>query len=178
MPNNYELPENEYYPTPHWCVDELLKIVDLSKVSTTGEPCRGQARRIYDKLKKGSEWFELSEGKDYLKGEWENNPQCIITNPPFSLAKEFLSKSLEEADVVIYLLRLAFLETKGRMEFNKANPPDHLVVLSSRPSFSEDGHTDPTAYAWFIYDKKGILELDKSFYFISDPTPKTKKRKR
>ena len=94
-----------------------------------------------------------------------NRPDIIITNPPFKLAMEFLEKSLKEADVCIYLLRLGFLESKKRREFHQKNPPTNLIVLSERPSFVAGG-TDKTAYAWYVYDPKNRLGLSQPFYFV------------
>lgn len=67
---------------------------------------------------------------------------CIITNPPYSLAEEFLRKSLEIAPVVCFLLRLNFLGSQKRAAFLSKNPPD-VYVLSERPSFV-NGKTDST----------------------------------
>lgn len=160
---------NDYYPTPTDAIQPLLDLIQFETIKSGmlfAEPCRGVAQSIYSFLPEGSEYCELSEGKDYFKSEWQVPPDCIITNPPFSLAKEFLEKSLKEADVCIYLLRLGFLESVKRKEFHQANPVDHLVVLSKRPSFTGDGKTDGTGYAWYIYDPKNRLGLTKPIYVV------------
>ena len=88
----------------------------------------------------------------------ENNiglQDVIITNPPFSLAMEFLNKSLAvttEKGIVIMLLRLGFMASKKRYEFMKENPPTDLYILHKRPSFTGKG-TDSQEYAWCIWDK-------------------------
>ena len=160
----------DYYPTNKEAIEPLLDLICFDDLVDEGwkfaEPCKGIAEGIYQYFPWNSEYAELSEGIDYLTHRWESRVNCIITNPPFSLAQEFLDKSLEEADVVIYLLRLGFLESINRKEFNTNNPPDHLVVLSKRPSFTGNGKTDSAAYAWFIYDKENKLGLQHPFYFI------------
>lgn len=169
MAKNYETPPSEYYPTPQECIEGLFSIIDFKNLKDEGwifaEPCKGEASAIYRHLPEGSEYCELAEGKDYLKSQWETKPDCIITNPPFSLAMEFLIKSFKEADVCIYLLKLAFLETVGRHDFNKEHPPTNLIILSRRPSFVGGG-TDKAAYAWYIYDPKQKLGLTQPFYFV------------
>lgn len=82
----------------------------------------------------------------------------IVTNPPFSLSMEFLTKSLSEAQTVVYLLRLNYLGSAERKTFWKQNQPTHLYVLSNRPSFTGLG-TDATEYAWFVWDR-GQLFID------------------
>lgn len=83
--------------------------------------------------------------------EWR---RLIITNPPFSLAEDFVRRALAEAKpvggTVAMLLRLAFLESVKRGAFHKEHPSD-VYVLSKRPSFTEDGKTDSCAYAWFVW---------------------------
>ena len=169
MANNYERPASDYYPTPQKCITSLFEIIDYKNLVEEGftfaEPCRGEASAIYRHFPQGSQYCELEEGIDYLTHTWETTPDIIITNPPFKIAMEFLEKSLNEADVSIYLLRLGFLESKKRRDFHKKNPPTNLIVLSERPSFVAGG-TDKTAYAWYVYDPKNRLGLSQPFYFV------------
>lgn len=78
----------------------------------------------------------------------------IITNPPYSLAEEFLRACLPIADHVIMLLRLNWLE--GRNEIWSTNPAD-VWVLPNRIPFGRNKHgkvgTDATAYAWMHWHK-------------------------
>jgi hypothetical protein len=84
----------------------------LDLVSSSLEPCRASGR-IYDRLP-GDRWYaEIEEGIDYLDAAFPE-VDLIVTNPPFSIAAEFLEKSLTEASCVVYLLRLNFLGTKRR----------------------------------------------------------------
>ncbi|BDU13652.1 hypothetical protein [Escherichia phage phiWec190] len=169
MALSYDRPESDYYPTPQKAINSLFSIIDFKNLKEEGftfaEPCRGQAAAIYRHFPEGSQYCELEEGKDYFSHVWENRPDIIITNPPFKLALEFLEKSLKEADVSVYLLRLGFLESKKRRAFHQENPPTNLIVLSERPSFVAGG-TDKTAYAWYVYDPKQILGLTQPFYFV------------
>lgn len=91
--------------------------------------------------------------ENFLNWQPKKYYDCIITNPPYSLAKEFIEKSLIIANEVIMLLRLAFLESKKRYEFWQKYPVNELYILSQRPSFTGNG-TDATAYAWFVWNKK------------------------
>ncbi len=169
MANKYDRPPTDYYPTPQKCINALFSVIDFNNLKEEGfifaEPCKGAAAAIYQHFPEGSEYCELEEGKDYFNHEWHTKPDIIITNPPFRLALEFLQKSLKEADVCIYLLRLGFLESIKRREFHKQNPPTNLIVLSERPSFVAGG-TDKTAYAWYVYDPKNRLGLTQPLYFV------------
>jgi len=147
--------KNDYYPTPHWCFDKLP--IDWSIFSTALEPCSGDGRIVKFLESKGLDvdWREISQDMDYLTEECDK-VDLILTNPPFSLAIEFIEKALKESDTVIMLLRINFLGSQIRHSFWKLNSPTGMVVLSKRPSFTGTG-TDCTDYAWFIWDKTGKL---------------------
>ena len=92
---------------------------------------------------------------DFIHSEIKNKYDIIIGNPPYSLAIEFVKKSLEllnDDGILIFLLRTAFLESKARYKFWQENPLTGLLTLSKRPSFTGKG-TDATSYSWFIWDK-------------------------
>jgi hypothetical protein len=74
---------------------------------------------------------------------------CIITNPPFSLALEFVQASLPIAHSVVMLLRLGFLESRDRNAWIRQNMPRYVYVLPDRQGGTSDGHTDVFTYAWF-----------------------------
>lgn len=87
---------------------------------------------------------------DFLQLDETLRFDVIITNPPFSLAEEFVRKALKHADHVVMLLRLAFLESRRRELFHADHPSD-VYVLSRRPSFMANGATDSCAYGWFVW---------------------------
>ncbi len=98
---------------------------------------------------------------DFLNETIPNHDvRTVITNPPYSLAREFVerSKELYPNAEIIMLLRLAFLESKGRYEFWQRNPVSKLYILSKRPSFI-NGKTDATAYAWFVWNSDDKQEI-------------------
>lgn len=93
--------------------------------------------------------------EDFLDADPIITFDVIIGNPPFSLAQEFIDKSLSllnPGGKLIFLLRTNFLESKKRFEWWQDKLPTKLYVLSSRPSFTGKG-TDATSYSWFIWEK-------------------------
>lgn len=157
--------EYDVYETPKWAVKALLDLVPIRQDWKYLEPCRASGR-FYEELPIGSAWGEIREGVDYLSTAY-SRVDCIITNPPYSLAQEFVEKAHDDADVIIMLLRVGFLESMRRSEFWEKFPLDHLITLSKRPSFTDDGKTDGAGYAYFVWDKQGKLGLKKPFYWIS-----------
>lgn len=163
----------DVYETPVWAVEALLKVLPINPSLTYLEPCRASGR-IYNFLPKGSLWAEIREGVNYLETEFPK-VDVVITNPPYSLAQEFVDKALGEADVVIMLLRVGFLESMKRWEWWQENPIRSLMVLSQRPSFTEDGKTDGSGYAWFVWDKKNLLGLE-PFYWLEGQSEECRKQ--
>ena len=101
---------------------------------------------------------------DFLTHNYERTFDNIITNPPFSLAMEFVEKGLEVTNkYVIMLLKIQFLESKARKEFFKKNPPKYIYVFSDRQSTLKDGlelnplNNKPWSttllLAWFVWEK-------------------------
>lgn len=157
--------ENDFYPTPDSAIEPILEELDLSKVNSFCEPCKGSnAIGKYFKHIDTFDYAELSEGIDYLETQ-RDYADLIVTNPPFSVALEFLEKSLEEARTVAYLLRLNFLGSQKRKKFWQENPPTHIFVLSKRPSFTGKG-TDSTEYAWFVWDRGDVMKRRKGVYVL------------
>ncbi|WP_373069854.1 hypothetical protein [Sulfurimonas sp.] len=155
---------HDFYATPQEPIELLLNELDLSKVSSFCEPCRGDNAILkhfagVDRL----DYAEIREGINYLEKDYEAD--LIVTNPPFSEALEFLEKSLNEAKTVVYLLRLNFLGSQKRKQFWNDNPPSHIFVLSKRPSFTGKG-TDSTEYAWFCWDKSEVIKRDSGVYVL------------
>lgn len=104
---------------------------------------------------------------DYLHSDtaWLDSREApfdlIIGNPPFSLALEFVERSLDLGTVVVFVLRLTFLASVKRAGLFAAHPPAAVWVLPSRPSFTDDGKTDSADYGVFVWrrDYRGPTTL-------------------
>lgn len=166
------LNNTDFYPTPLWCIENLD--LDWSKFETAHEPCKGDGR-LYDWLISKSiatTYTEITEGLDFF--DWNGPTDLIITNPPFSLAAEFVDHACKNATTVFMLLRLNLLiPSIKRYEWWKSNPPVALYVLSKRPSFTGSG-TDATDYAWFVWDKSS--RIPRGVHFVRPPTTEQVKR--
>ena len=156
----------DFYATPPWCYENLN--IDWSAFSSAHEPCRGDGRIHFfleEEQNLPCTYSEINEGKDFF--DWEEGTDLILTNPPFSIAKEFIDHSLANSQTCIMLLRINYLGSISRHEWWKENTPIAIHVLSKRPSFTGKG-TDATDYAWYVWDKSD--RLDKGIFFVSPPT--------
>jgi len=141
--------ENDFYPTPDWCISAIVEKINWPLVRSMMEPCKGEGA-ILDQVPAGTVkyWAEITEGIDYLKTDVPKT-DLTLTNPPFFAAPEFLVRSLAHSPTVVYLLRINFLGSAERKALLTANPPSHLYVHSKRPSFVDvcDGLTIRTTGA-------------------------------
>jgi|2_EtaG_2_1085320.scaffolds.fasta_scaffold16091_6 hypothetical protein len=155
----------DFYATPEWCYEKLDFPFHLFR--RAHEPCRGDGRIVSFLEKKGLDVTssEIREGEDFF--DWKGETDLIFTNPPFSIAQEFLEHSLPRAKCVVMLLRINFLGSKKRYEFWEKSPLDALYVLSKRPSFTGKG-TDATEYAWFIWQQEEYVRP--GIYHVPFPT--------
>ena len=166
--------EADFYPTPIPVIHKFLEQYKI-KEGAILEPCAGNGNFIRAIREKGytnsiianelrveeiDNLKEVGANKvytyDFLKDTVPEDVQTIITNPPYSLAEEFVRNCKEKYPnaEIIMLLRLAFLESKKRFDFWKQYPVSDLYILSQRPSFTGKG-TDATAYAWFVWNSEG-----------------------
>lgn len=182
---------NDHYATPQWLIQailpeiskRLLKIYEEEYVLdglSVLEPACGIDKNIVNELYNLKlPWplnitsGDITTGQDFLTYDYKDKFDLIITNPPYSLAFEFIQRALDlvvPGGLVVFLLRLNFLGSIKRAEFLRNHPPS-VYVSPKRPSFVGKG-TDATEYAWFIwskpYDNEGqpspelkILETDK-----------------
>lgn len=78
----------------------------------------------------------------------------IVTNPPYNLAREFVTKSLTLAPIVAMLLRVNFLGSQKRAPWLREHTPA-IFVTPKRPPFTTNKQgrlgTDATEYAWFVW---------------------------
>ena len=155
----------DFYPTPPWCYENLT--IDWSQFNSAHEPCRGDGRIQTFLETKGvpCTYSEIREDKDFF--DWKEDVDLILTNPPFSLAQEFIDHSIDHAATVFMLLRLNYLGSIKRHEWWVSKPPAALWVFSKRPSFTGNG-TDATDYAWFCWDHTERIEH--GIHFVTPPT--------
>ena len=94
----------DFYATPKWCYENLDFPFHLFE--NGHEPCRGDARIVSFLESKGltTTSTEIREGQDFF--DWDDKTDLIFTNPPFSIAQEFIEHSLPRAKCVVMLCEL------------------------------------------------------------------------
>lgn len=157
--------DGDAYYTPAWCVDALLRAVPLPGGLWLEPACGdGAIIRAVNEIRDDVVWRALdikplgfgraqcvATVNDFLTFEFEPfaHYHVCITNPPYTLAMQFVQKALRHASVVVMLLRLPWLASQKRSAWLLEHCPD-VYVLPKRPSFT-GGATDATDYAWMVW---------------------------
>lgn len=178
--NNGEREENDFYPTSPYCTEDLLKREtfngltwecacgegDISKVLqknglsviSTNIIDRGYGDGIHNFLSNSEIKFDLFS--DFEIPKYVNN---IITNPPYTLALDFINKSkIIATDKIAMLLKTVFLESEIRksMFLDKKFPLKCIYQYSKRVSLYKNGiklkNSGMIAYAWYVWDKNHV----------------------
>lgn len=154
---------SDFYETPYSITRQFLQVEGIDKSSNILEPAAGQGaitKILIDEGYKNVTSKTLETGQDFReeKGKYD----YIITNPPFSLAFEFIQKCKDLTDKFALLLPLSYLHGKKRFDniYSDQNfPLSHIYVFTRYPLLGEslrlDGkyNTGMMVYAWFVWDK-------------------------
>jgi hypothetical protein len=180
---------HDFYRTPAFPVHRLLEAYALPAGSWF-EPCAGEGDIIkaVNAVRNDIIWYTneirpeceealapLSRFRLYgdllLQTEF---PIChvYITNPPFTISLEIVEHLLKYGrfNHFIILQRLNWAAGPRRDLFRRLKPSTY--VLPDRVSFTPDGKTDSTEYAWFVFDGRG------EFHVLTDTPKEIRKRDR
>jgi hypothetical protein len=84
---------------------------------------------------------------------------CIVTNPPFRFAEQFVARALELAPLTIMLLRLAFMESERRCGILEGRGLARVHVFRKRlPMLHRDNWQGPKAnsgmaFCWMVWER-------------------------
>ena len=180
-----EREENDFYATPPCATKALIKYCKENNINifdrTILEPACGKGHITDVLIKEGLDIIAfdiIDRGYEHQKDKIDffmyddDINYNIITNPPYKFAKEFIEHSLDivkSDSYVCMLLKITFLEGKGRYEMFKNNPPYKVLIFSNRVNCSKQGDFEKDSeyggavgYAWYIWKKgyKGKPEID------------------
>lgn len=180
----------DQYPTPKWCVTRLLERAHLPG-GLWLEPCAGAGNivRAVTDMRSDVMWSaseimpeyesELREacggGSVEMGDFFETAPRrydAVITNPPYRMAQQFITRCMELSEVVVMLLRVNFLASQRRSKFMREHTPD-VYILPDRPSFTGKG-TDSIEYGWFVWH--GSQPRHEGKLVVLDTTPRAERK--
>jgi len=163
--HTYKARGKDCYETPPEAVHALLKVEKLPKF--IWEPACGPGSIVRVLQAAGHTVFDTDLHdygqrwvSDFLGPETDSRQaSCILTNPPYRLAQQFVEKALEHAPLVIMLLRLAFLESQRRTDILEHSGLARVHVFRNRlPMMHRKGWTGKKAssaipFAWYVWER-------------------------
>ena len=127
--------------------------------------------RLFKDLARNPTGFRRWVVDDYLTWETDERFDFIITNPPYSLASEFVEKSMKLLDdngMCCMFLKLQFLEGAKRKELFRKYPPKYIYVFRNRMATWKNGFeknpdtgkkwAETICFAWFVWVKGSATE--------------------
>jgi SAM-dependent methyltransferase len=192
--------KGDYYETPAWAVDAILPFLPLTTASLVVDAGSGSGaiaeciakhapRLEVIGVEKQADLVAQARAKELYSCEfveadfetWQSersSPDIIIMNPPYSRAIEFIRRAqqiVKRGGTVAALLRVGFLASAQRYDFHTKHP-SRIRVLDKRPSFTGDGKTDASDYAWFVWCTEATDKGTWSVLHVPRPkvTPKKK----
>jgi hypothetical protein len=172
--------ENDFYATNPKALDMLFDAEPFG-AGTYLEPSAGQghlSNRILelipnakitnlDVVDRGLDGVIVA---DFLEYSGTEKYDYVITNPPYSLGKEFVDKGLEllkDGGKMAMFLKIQFLEGEKRRDMYKNNPPKYIYVFTKRmATFNNGSEVDENGkrwattmcHAWFVWEKGFVGE--------------------
>lgn len=150
--------KSDFYETPYSLIRMLLDKEKL--VGSILEPACGNGAIVKILEEEYNNITYYDKEVDFLKET--RHFDTIVTNPPFSLAYEFIQKAKQVSDVFYFLLPLNYLHGKKRYDniyLDKDFRLETIYVFTRYPllgeSLREDGKhkTGMMVYAWYKFNK-------------------------
>jgi hypothetical protein len=164
---------NDLYETPDVATEALLRVERLPL--RIWEPACGPGRIVNVLRAHGHDVYasDLIDygtdptayyGRDFLQEQQAPDGYgCILTNPPFRLAEQFVAHALKLCPLVVMLLRTAFLESERRTSILEGRGLARVWVFRKRlPMMHRAGWEGRKAnsgmsFAWFVWDRSHRL---------------------
>jgi hypothetical protein len=142
--SEYGRVESDYYPTPKEATIALLNNIEINPKSIIWEPACGEGYISRVLLEKGFSVIstDLNDqgygegGVDFLTAD--TRPcDWIITNPPFSIAEDFIMRCHRTRKPFALLLKSHYWHAKKRYGLFFNTKPSVILPMTWRPDFME-----------------------------------------
>jgi len=159
--------KDDLYETPACAVHALLRCEKLPSVIWEPACGRGAISRIllaagHDVRSTDLVDYGFGEsGIDFLmETRAPKDCECVVTNPPFKLADQFVRHALRLAPRVIVLLRWAYAEGAGRADLIDEHLTRVWLGKERLPFMHRDGYegrrnaNSGAPFAWFVFEQQ------------------------
>jgi hypothetical protein len=159
----------DLYSTPTVAVEALLRV---EKIPHMVWECAAGKGAIVDVLRARGHTVVASDVVDYgglhfvrdflLEREAPAGIQCVLTNPPYRDGAAFVRHALKLCPTVIFLLRLAFIESVSRTDILDGGKLARIYPFRNRlPFMHRDNWAGARAssaipFAWFVWSRDHV----------------------
>ena len=177
-----EREEKDFYATDPKVVEDLLKVIKLTKEVIEPNVGMGHIASVLEKHGHKVTGFDIVDRGyhntqiiDFLKHN--KTITCdVVMNPPYSQAQEHVAhalKLLADGYHLCAFLKVQFLETKSRLQLFKNYKPKKIYIYSYRQRCAKNGDFEKAkganaiCYCWFIWEKGNSRNAPK-LYWINE----------
>ncbi len=134
--------ELDFYPTPPDATQALIDFLKIPKGKTIWECASGEGHMAKVFRDNGYITIEtdIQSGTDFLTTP-ARECDWIITNPPFSLAEQFIRRANESGKPFAFLLKSQYWHSARRYPLFKEITPTYICPLTWRPDFTGEGNS-------------------------------------
>lgn len=128
--------KSDFYPTPAEVTQALVDYLCIPRDAVIWEPACGEGHMV-DVLEGNGyavKATDIQTGTDFLETK-VNTASWIITNPPFSLAEQFIRKCADFGVPFALLLKSQYWHAAKRVALFNDIPPAFVLPLTWRPDF-------------------------------------------
>lgn len=148
--------KDDFYPTPAEVTEALLNV--WTPPASVWEPACGkgdisEVLKLYGHEVTSTDSVDRGYGQqaDFL-ATTRRRADCIITNPPFCLAEEFIRHAqILGVDTMALLLKSTYWHATTRTRLFREWQPSHIYALTWRPDFRGQG-APVMECAWFVWE--------------------------
>jgi len=159
---NHKRAESDFYPTPPECTVGLMRAFRNTLAGKVWEPACGDGAISEVLIEMGRDVYSTdlrtdsgygAGGIDALTHKPLTRVDCIITNPPFSLAVDFIKRLRPMGVPFALLLKSTFWHAKTRSGLFYETRPTAVCPMLWRPNFAPDRGKSPTMdVCWVVWD--------------------------
>jgi hypothetical protein len=157
--------EHDFYPTPPSATEALLSVERFNGEiweCACGDGAISKVLEAYGYKVRSSDLVDRGYGLspvDFLRITNKKSVANVVTNPPYSLAEEFVRMALDvSSNKVAMLLKLTFLESEKRRRMFESTPLARVHVFSKRLTLMRNGAVAGSggmiAFAWFVWEHR------------------------
>lgn len=165
--DEWERSPADFYPTPEECTHALLNRFPTFQNLTVWEPACGDGAISKVMLGRGTTVISTdlhdrgfgTGGVDFMKTKNIFGARAIVTNPPFTVAEEFIRHARRMNVPFAMLLKGTYWQAAKRRALFDETGPHAICPMLWRPNFAPDRGKSPTMeFCWTVWADEPVKD--------------------